>query len=112
MISAYLNTNNTVSIQKKALPKSILLCSKERSLARIHWSMLKQFKLTDGSYQMSNEMLIVISKIFKKDYEDLWNIINFCDQIFLEDPRTFVVRTERTDEGWLSDLGILGDLLD
>lgn len=108
----YLRQKDIVIISKNVIDGCQILCSKQRSIARIHWSMLKQFKLTDGSYMMSNELLVLISKIFKIDYEDLWNKIYFHDQIYLEDPITFVVRPKRTDEGWLSDLGILGDQLD
>ena len=95
MINAYyLPIKNVVVIGGRLPYKSIILCCKERSLAMKHWTMLKQFKMSDGSYMMSEELLMVISRIFNKDFEDLWNLVFMNDQIDLIRRSSFAPRTD------------------
>lgn len=77
----YLPLKKTIVISNLMPEDSIILCSKDTKLARIHWSMLRQFKLTTGHYMMSDELLMTISRIFRFEYEDLWNKIHLDDQI-------------------------------
>lgn len=95
MINAYyLPIKNVVTIGGKLPQQSIYLCSKERSLAMKHWAMLKQFKLSDGSYMMSEELLMVIARIFNEEFEDLWNLVFMNDQIDLIRRSSFAPRTD------------------
>jgi len=36
---------------------------------------LTQFKMSDGTFMVSEQLLMVVARIIKKDYEDLWNIV-------------------------------------
>jgi hypothetical protein len=95
MTNAYYSPiKNTVTIGGKQPNDSIILCSKERSMARIHWSMLKQFRLSDGSYMMSEDLLMVIARVFSKEFEDLWNKTFMNDQIDQIRRSSFAARTD------------------
>ncbi len=95
MTNAYYSPiKNTVTIGGKQPNDSIILCSKERSMARIHWSMLKQFRLSDGSYMMSEDLLMVIARVFSKEFEDLWNKTFMNDQIDQIRRSSFAPRTD------------------
>lgn len=107
MITLYYKPLNKTCQFSKIEPKdSIILCSKERSLARIHWSMLRPFKLSDGSYMMSEDLLMVIARIFKIDFEDLWNIIHLNDQIDLITSRCSHTRTNDDIDGLIMNIDV------
>ena len=107
MNAFFLPISNTFVFSKRQPANSVLICSKEGSMARTHWSMLRQFKMTDGSYMMSEELLMVIARIFKKDFEDIWNQIFLDDQIDLIRGRCSHTRTnEHEIDGLIMNIDV------
>lgn len=81
---------------------SIILCYKDKSMARTHWSMLRQFRLSNGSYMLSEDLLMVVARIFNVEFEDLWNKVYMNDQIDLITSRCSPTRTN----DWMDDIMI------
>jgi len=105
------NCDNAMIVYSK-YPKSfndaILITSKEGRIHGRHQFMLNQFKMSNGLYMLSEQLLMVVSRSFQIDYEDLWN------HFYMRSDRSDhgVVRTKRTNtvgDDCLSDLGIIGD---
>jgi hypothetical protein len=75
----YFTENERVLIILSKYPKSFsdakLIYSKTGRLNAKHFSRLKQFKMTDGSYMMSEDLLMALARSFDLEFEDLWNIV-------------------------------------
>jgi len=59
-----------------------LIHSKTGKLNLKHFARLRQFKLTDGTYMMSEDLLMALARSFDLEFEDLWNIV------YLERPKS------------------------
>jgi hypothetical protein len=110
MVKSYLYLTNcgSILIVVSKYPKSFndadLIGSKDGNIHPRHHCMLNQFKMSNGLYMMSEQLLLVISKTFKIDYEDLWNLI-----YLRSDRSNQEFFSTREEELVLNGLGILGD---
>jgi hypothetical protein len=76
-------SKNEVSIVEcNLLPKRALVMYIEKKIAPIHKNRLRQFQLENGNYYISEDLLKVLARAFKVNYEDLWNEIYMNDCSF------------------------------
>lgn len=76
-------SKNEVSIVEcNLLPQKGLVMWIEKKIAPIHKNRLRQFQLSNGNYYISEDLLKVLAKAFKVNYEDLWNEIYMNDCSF------------------------------
>lgn len=79
----------------------------KKTLPHTYNSWLKQYKMYDGSLMFSNELLIVVARIVKSDYEDLWNLIYLrSDHLKRSDRSKQEFFSSREEELFLNDAGL------
>lgn len=71
----YLLPGGFLSIEDHFIFDAKLLCKKYSSINMRHMNMLRQFKMSDSTYMLSEDLLMVISRIFQIEFEDLWNTV-------------------------------------
>jgi hypothetical protein len=59
----------------KVIENVVFVTSKEGSIHPQHLLQLRQFKLSNDIYMTSEQLLMLVARIFKIEYEDLWNIV-------------------------------------
>jgi len=101
MISClYLTQCNNLMIVTSKVPKTIenvvLVTSKEGSIHPTHILQLRQFKLSSGLYMTSEQLLMLIARIFKVEYEDLWNIVFLRSDRSDQSNKSWFVPNEQT----------------
>jgi hypothetical protein len=107
----YIATDNKVLITKSIYTTeqgAILLGQyTKKVLPQTYNSWLKQYKLSDGTLMFSNDLLMVVAKIVKVDYEDLWNLIYMrSDHLKRSDRSKREFFSSREEELFLNDAGI------
>ena len=107
----YIATDNKVLITKSIYTnqQSAILLGQytKRVLPQTYNSWLKQYRLSDGTLMFSNELLMVISRIVKSDYEDLWNLIYLrSDHLKRSDRSKQEFFSSREEELFLNDAGL------
>lgn len=70
-VNKVFTSKNIYGLQENA----ILLGSYDKRLPQTYNYWLKPYKMVDNTYMFSEELLKIIARIVKKDYEDLWNLI-------------------------------------
>ena len=73
----YFTDNKSAFILLSDYPKTYtdaqIVAKKEGKLHKIHFSRLISFKISNGTYMMSEELLMVLARAFNVEFEDLWN---------------------------------------
>ena len=79
----------------------------KKNLPQRYNSWLKQYRLSDGTLMFSNDLLMVIARIVRVDYEDLWNLIYMrSDHLKRSDRSNREFFSSREEELFLNDAGL------